>query len=182
MSRPLVEITGFRELQEKLKRLANDRQKRAEILKVLRKVAQGTVRVARQTAPVSKRPHIVSGKRTKKTIQPGALRKSIGVITGRKGQAKDNPTVYVGPRAKGNFDGFYGHFVEYGHNVYASDFKRKRSSSDKARAHNNAGAKSRTTANPFMKETYDTTKGQVTQETVKSVEKVIQKSIDRLSR
>jgi hypothetical protein len=40
------------------------------------------------------KPHKVRGK----LIQPGNL-KAIGAITGKQ----ENPTVYAGPRAKGNF-------------------------------------------------------------------------------
>lgn len=181
MSKSLVQITGFAELQEKLKLLSSDKQKRAEMLKVLRKVASGTVRVARRKAPVAPRKHMVSGKRTKKVIEPGALRKSIGIIQGKKGGARENPTIYVGPRAKGNWDGWYGHFVEYGHNIYNGSFKRKHSASAKARAHNAMGAKSKTASNPFMADTYAETKGQVTAETEKQVARVVQKTIDRLS-
>ena len=176
-SQALTEVTGFAELQRKLMLIANDRRKRSEILKVLRKVASGTVRVARRNAPKSDKPHLISGSRTRRIIQPGNLRKSIGTITGRS----ENPTVYVGPRAKGNNLGFYGHFIEYGHNTYKKGFKRKRSSSAKALRHNMSGVKSRTEANPFMAETYNETKGQVTPETADAVAKVIQKTIDRLS-
>jgi hypothetical protein len=41
------------------------------------------------------KPHKVRGK----LIQPGNLKKAIGAITGKQ----ENPTVYAGPRAKGNF-------------------------------------------------------------------------------
>lgn len=178
MSKQLIEITGFAELQAKLTLIGNDRQKVTEIKKVLRKVAMGTVKVARRKAPVSKRPHTVSGQRTKKVIQPQALSKSIGVINGRD---RVNPTVFAGPRAKGTFDGWYGHFVHDGHNVYAGAFKRKRSTSGKAKAFNALGAKKRTKANPFMDEAYNETKGQVTQEMESQVTKVIQRTIDRYS-
>lgn len=181
MSSSLVEITGFAELQRKLMLLANDKQKRAPMLKVLRKVAQGTVKVAKRKAPVSKKPHLISGKRTRRMVQPKNLSKSIGTITGKKGAAKTNPTIYVGPRTKGVNDGFYGNFVEYGHNIYNKGFKRKRSVSAKAKAHNAAGAKSSTTAIPFMRDTYDQTKGQVTAESEKSVVAFIQKEINKLS-
>ncbi|MCO6149060.1 HK97-gp10 family putative phage morphogenesis protein [Flavobacterium sp. NRK1] len=180
MSKPLIEVTGFKELQQKLMQLADDRQKKSEMVKILRKVAQGTVKAARRNAPESKKAHYQGGNRTKKVIQPGALKKSIGVITGKR--TNGNPVVYVGPRAKGNFDGFYGHFVEYGHNIYRGGFKRKHSASVKAKKHNASGVTSTTKANPFMKKTYTETKGAVTAETEKSVVKYIQKSIDRLSK
>lgn len=178
MSNTLIEVTGFDVLQARIKLLANDKQKRTEILRVLRAVAMGTTRVAKRNAPKSKKPHLISGKRTRQIVQPGNLKKSIGTITGRN---KENPTVYVGPRAKNNNLGFYGHFVEYGHNIYKQGAKRKHSASERARAHNNSIAQSRTAANPYMQKTFDETKGQVTAETADKVAKVVQKTIDRLS-
>lgn len=178
MSKPLIEVQGFDELQAKVKQFANDKQKKQAILPVLRSVAQGTVKAARNEAPKSKKKHVIGGKRTKKTISPGNLKKSIGVITGKRGRSKENPTVYVGPRAKGNFDGFYGGWVEKGHNIYKGGFKRKR----KKGANNGAGVKSRTKAIPFMQRAYQQTKGQVTSEVEKRVAKVIQKQIDKYSK
>jgi HK97 gp10 family phage protein len=169
----LVEISGFRELEAKIKLLSNDKDKKREVIGILRQVANSTVKAAKQTAPVSKKEHKARGRK----IQPGNLKKSIGTIVGRKGQAKDNPTVYVGPRAKGKQDGWYGHFVEYGVNVYNKGFKRKR----KAGA-NNAAAIRRTKANPFMKNAYNQTKGGVTQDAEAKVARFIQKRIDKLSR
>lgn len=176
MSKPLVEITGFKELQAKLVQLADDKSKRTEVLKILRVVAQPTVKAARSNAPISKKPHTVSGSRTKQTIQPGNLKKSLGTITSKS----KNPTILVGPRVKGNFNAFYGAMVEEGHNVYAKGFKRKRSAS--ARLSNNAAAKSRTTGKFYMKKSFELTKGQVTTDAEQRVAKYIQKTIDRLSK
>lgn len=163
---------------EKIKLLADDKSKKQEVLKVLRQVANATVNVARANAPMSKKPHMVSGSRTKKVIQPGALKKSIGTITGKS----ENPTILVGPRAKGTFDGWYGNFVETGHNVYSKGFKRKRTGSSKAQIFNSGGAKKRTKADLFMSRSYDQTKGQVTAEAEKKFAAYIQKQIDRLSK
>lgn len=179
MSRPLMQITGWVELQRKLKQIGDDKTKRAEAVKVLRRVAQPIARMAKQRAPVSDKPHTVSGKRTKKTIQPGNLGKSMGVIVARRSK---NPQVVVGPRAKGNNDGWYGHFVEYGHNIYRPGFKRQHSASSKAKRHNASGAKAKTKAQPFMKQLLNETKGQVVPQAEKAVAKFIQQSINRLSR
>lgn len=173
MSKPLVEITGFSELEKKIKSLANDKDKKREVIAILKQVANSTVAAARQSAPISKKVHTARGKK----IQPGNLKKSIGTIVGRKGQAKENAVVYVGPRAKGKQDGWYGHFVEYGFNVYNKGFKRKR----KAGANNGAAIR-RTKANPFMKKAYDQTKGGVTQDAEVKVARFIQKRIDKLSK
>lgn len=178
MSKPFIEVEGFPELIGKIKLLADDKSKKQEVLKVLRQVASATVSVAKANAPVSRKPHLVSGKRTKKVIQPGALKKSIGTITGKS----NNPTILVGPRAKGSFDGWYGNFVEVGHNVYAKTFKRKKTGTSKAKLSNNAGAKKRTKADLFMARSYEQTKGQVTAEAEKKFAAYIQKQIDRLSK
>jgi Bacteriophage HK97-gp10, putative tail-component len=174
----LFDVQGFPELQRKIQSLANDKDKRKEIIAVLKRSAAPTVSAARAEAPISKKPHTVSGKRTKKVIQPGALRKSIAAIAARRSQ---NPTVVVGPRAKGSNDGFYGAMVEHGHNVYRSGFKRKRSNSAKAKAHNAAGATGTTRADPFMRRTYDKTGAMMSEKTAANLAKFIQKRIDTLS-
>lgn len=169
----LIEVDGFAELQSKLKTLADDKTKKREVIAILRQVANSTVRAARQNAPISNKPHKARGK----TIQPGNLKKSIGVIVGKKGDAKVNPTVYAGPRAKGNNNGWYGHFVEYGINVYNKGFKRKR----KAGANASAAVR-RTKANPFMQRAYQQTGGKVLKESEQRMINFIQKRIDKLSK
>lgn len=172
MSKSIVEITGFRELQKKIIKLSNPKDKRREILTILRNVAKSTVTAARNYAPVSKKSHVARGK----VIESGTLKKSIGTITGRKGRAKENPTVYVGPRAKGKFDGWYGHFVEAGVNVYNTGFKRKRK-----RGANNKAAVRRTKGQFFMKRAYNLTSGKVTKEAEQKTAKFIQRRINKLS-
>lgn len=170
----LVEIQGFNELQQKIKMLSDDRSKKRELIALLRRVAASTVRLAKQNAPVSKKMHVARNKK----INPSNLKKSIGIIIGKKGQAKENPILYVGPRAKGANDGWYGHFVEYGHNVYARGFKRKKR---KKGADNSSFAISRTKANNFMQRTYEQTGGKVSQEAAVKIAAYIQKRIDKLS-
>lgn len=153
MSKQLVEITGFKELQRKIELLGNDRVKRREMLKLLRQASKATVKAARAIAPISKKEHVISGKRSRKVIQPGQLKKSIGNITGK---SKTKAVIYVGPRTKGKVhDGFYGAFVH--------------------------GGTTTQKANPFMDKAYKQTKGAVTEKTERSVTRYIQKQIDRLS-
>lgn len=153
MSKSLVEIEGFEELRRKISLLGNDRLKRREMLKLLRQSSKATVKAARAQAPVSQAQHVISGKRTRKVINPGQLKKSIGNITGR---SKDRPTIYVGPRTKGKrWDGFYGAFVHGG-------TKTQR-------------------PNEFMTRAYRQTRGQVTAETEKQVARYVQKQINKLS-
>ncbi len=174
MAKDVIEIEGFAELQSKIIKLANPKDKKREVIAILKQVASATVRAAKNNAPVSKKAHTAR----KKRINPGNLKKSIGVIVGRKGNAKDNPTVYAGPRAKGNNNGWYGHFVEYGHNVYKKGFKRSR----KKGSNNSGGVTNTTRANRFMQRAYQQTEGKVTQESEQKVAKFIQSRIDKLSK
>jgi HK97 gp10 family phage protein len=157
VSKPLAEIEGFAELLRKIKTLKDDKVKRREVLKILRQVATPTVKAAKSEAPVSKEAHYQGGKRTKKRIEPKNLQRSIGKILGKRGRAKINPVLYVGPRSKGRkYDGWYGGFVHGG------TVKQK--------------------ANPFMERAYKTTKAGVTRDAEAKVARYIQKQIDRLSR
>lgn len=156
MAKSLVEIEGFDRLQAKIQKL-DDRVKRREVLKILGQVANPTVKAARTQAPKSKKPHVQAGSRTYKIIQPGNLKKSIGKIRGKRGSAKVNAVLYVGPRAKGRKnDGWYGAFVH--------------------------GGTKKQTPNPFMDRAYSQTKGRVTADAEDKVKKYLDKQIARLSR
>lgn len=156
MAKSLVEIEGFNVLNAKIRALKDDKTKKKEMLKILGQVANPTVKAARNEAPISNRPHLISGKRTRKLIQPGNLKKSIGKIRGKKGLGKENAVLYVGPRSKGRKnDGWYGMFVAHG-------TKHQE-------------------ANPFMDRAYKQTKGKVTAEAEAKTAKYIQKQIDKLS-
>lgn len=172
MSNLNVEVTGFRELEAKIKALANDKDKKREMLMILRQVAKPTLAASKQTVPVSKKQHLARGKR----INPGNLKKSLGLIQGRKGSAKDNPTIYVGARAKGSFDGWYAHFVHEGVNRYRSGFKRKRT-----KGANEGAAVSRTKGNPFLRKAYNQTQGKVTADAEKRMAAFIQRRINKLA-
>jgi HK97 gp10 family phage protein len=192
MSKLVVEIQGFEQLQAKIKDLANDKDKRREVLNVLRQVAKPTVQAAKSNAPIRKRA-VHYGRPDKtgklKKQEAGNLKKSIGTITGRS----ENPTIYVGARAKGSHDGYYAHFVEKGHRIFnQAKFKitrnavngRFESVSKTARARaNKKGSVStgNTRANPFMKKAYDTTQGGVTEDAESKVAAYIQRRIDKLS-
>jgi hypothetical protein len=176
MAKLIVDVQGFAELERKIKLLANDKDKKREMILILRQVAKPTIAAARQTAPRSKKPHLISGSRSRKIIQPGNLSKSIGDIVGKKGNARINPTVYAGPRVRGTYDGFYGAWVHEGHNIYAKGFKRKR-----VKGANSASAKSRTKPNPFMNRAFAQTQGRVTADAEKRTAAFIQRRINRLS-
>lgn len=172
MSKNIVEITGFKELQRKITLLGNDKDKRRQMLIILRNVAKSTVKAAQSFAPASKKPHAARGG---KIIQPGSLRKSIGNITSK---SKTNPAIFVGPRVKGKHNAYYGAWVETGHNIYKKGFKRNRNGNAKKNA---IGAKSKTEGVYYMKKAYQTTKGQVTADLEKNTAKFIQRRINKLS-
>ena len=170
-----LDVEGFPELVKKIQGLSEDRGKRREILGLLRSTAGATVRAAKANAPISSKRHTAR----KKTISPGNLMKSIGTITGRKGNSAMNPTIYVGPRVRGTNDGWYGNMVEAGHNIYKKGFKRSRKAGS---ARNVSGARKRVEGKFYMRKTYEQTKGQVTAESEKKVARYIQRRIDALSR
>ena len=174
MSKPIIEVEGFEQLQSKIKLLANDKDKRAEILLILRQVARPTLQVAQGLVPVARKSRWVKKAGKKAQTNPGDLKKSLGFITSKS----ENPTILVGPRAKGNFNGWYGHFVHDGVNIYHKNFKRKH----KGNGINNHAAKSRSTGNPFLKNAFAATEGMVTADAEKKVVAFIQRRIDKLSK
>lgn len=169
MSKSAVEISGFKELQDLIKDLADDKNKRRESLVLLRQVAKPTLDVAKQLVPVSKKIHIARGKK----IQPGTLKKSLGNITSKS----KNPTILVGPRAKGKNDGWYGHFVHDGVNIYRKGFKRKHK-----KGANDGAALRRTKGNPYLRKAFESTEGKITKDAEQKFAKFLQRRIDKLSK
>lgn len=163
-----VQVEGFEELKQKIKALANDKDKKKETLLILRQIAKPTLAASRALVPVSSKQHVAR----KKLIQPGTLKKSLGVITGK---SKD-PTVYVGARAKGSQNGWYAHFVHEGVNIYNKGFKRKRK-----KGANMASARKRTQGQPFLKDAYKQTQATVTADAEKRMAAFIQRRITKLS-
>lgn len=168
MSNIKVDVIGFDKLTSQLKQLASDKDKKREVLIILRQISKPTLNAARILAPISKKSHKARGK----IISPGNLRKSIGNITGKQ----ENPTVYVGARAKGSNNGWYAHFVHDGKNIYRSGFKRKR-----VAGANSSGVVRRTQGNPFLTKAYQQTNGTVTADAEKQMIAFIQRRIQRLS-
>lgn len=199
-SRPLVEVIGFQELKAKLMLLSDDKSKKTEILKILRIVAKDTVQAVKKNAPVQASR---SNVRTRRTVLGGSLRQSIGTITGKKGSSRINPTIYVGPRVfKGKKfqrsgrntygDGWYGHMVDQGHDIYKNEKfrqylkkeggRRKSVLSRLTSKYDKGVVQGRVQGKFFMKKGYDQTKGLVLKESESAVAKYMQKQIDRLSR
>lgn len=186
MNRPLVEIEGFEELQANIENLANDKDKRREVLALLRQVAKPTLQAARKYVPINKKKTHYG--RHKKIQPSGNLKKSLGLITSKS----DNPTILVGARVKGGNDGYYAHFVELGHRIYnQATFSITRnasgrfvsvSKSARARANKKGSVSSgNAKANPFMQKAYDSTQGGVTADAESKVAAYIQRRIDKLS-
>lgn len=165
-----IDVIGFDKLTSQLKQLANDKDKKREVLIILRQVAKPTLSTARSLVPISKKSHKARGK----IIAPGNLRKSLGNITGKQ----ENPTIYVGARAKGSNDGWYAHFVHDPVNVYRKGFKRNRrgvGSNDKS------AIAQRWKHTPFLTKAYQQTNGTVTADAEKQMVAFIQRRIQRLS-
>lgn len=156
MSKDFVEITGFKELESKLRSLGSDKIKNREVLKVLGQVANPTVKAVKSLTPVSKKPHIQKrkGQRFGTVITPGTGKRSIGKKTMRRAR---NPTLYVSPRSTKRADGWYlRQFV-----IRGTKYQK---------------------ANTFIDKAYQQTQGRVTKEAEVKVAKYIQKTIDRLSK
>lgn len=155
MSKSLIEIKGFDKLKSKIKSLTNDKVKRREVEKILGQVANPTVKVAKQLAPVSKKPHVQKRKSQSfgTWVMPGTGKKSIGKKTMRRSR---NPTVFVSPRSTRKADGWYlRQFVIRG-------TKRIKS-------------------NAFIDKAYGQTKGLISADAEKRMERYIQKQINKLS-
>jgi hypothetical protein len=155
VSKSLVEIKGFDVLKSKIKSLANDKVKRREVEKILGQIANPTVKVAKQLAPVSKKPHVQKrkGQSFGTWVMPGTGKKSIGKKTMRRSR---NPTVYVSPKSTRKADGWYlRQFVIRGTKKIKS--------------------------NAFIDKAYDQTKGLISADAEKRMERYIQKQINKLS-
>jgi|SRR5690554_3279770 len=163
-----VDVEGFEELIAELKKISNDKSKRSEALIILRQIAKPTLEAARREVPVSKKAHYARSEK----IAPGNLKKSLGNITGKN---KENPTIYVGPRAKRGHKGWYGHFVHDGANVYRKGFKRKR-----VKGANSGAAISRRPGNPYLTRAYSQTQGKVTADAEAKFVKFVQRRLKKL--
>lgn len=189
-----VKVEGFDKLVSKIKKLADDKDKKREFLVILRQVAKPTLETSRQMAPVSKERHFSRGK----FIAPGNLKKSLGLITSKS----ENPTILVGARAKGKFDGWYAHFVHEGHEFFSNGKKKpfvfsanrvrkttvrnkKKESSgrynkSKKTALRKIGKSSKTSPNRFLRNAYEATQSSITIDAEKRFVKFLQRRIDKL--
>jgi hypothetical protein len=110
-------IEGIQEVSREIKSLSNDKMKRREILKVLRRQAKPMMQAMRQNAPESDNVIVVRNE----VYYPGNLKKSIGIKTS---PSKKYPNVLVGPkygRGAKKYDGFYAWWIEYGNGTHQSN-------------------------------------------------------------
>lgn len=155
MSKSLVEIEGFAELEKQIKSLANDKVKKREVLKILGQVANPTVKAVKALTPIGDGLIKLRGNSyARKNYLGGTGKRSIGKKNMRKTK---NAVLYVSPRSTKRADGWY--LRQF---VIRGTKKQK--------------------ANEFIDKAYSQTKGQVTKDAEVKVAKYIQKQINRLSK
>ena len=155
MSKSLIEIEGFAELEKKLKALGNDKVKKREVLKILGQVANPTVKAVKALTPVGDVDIKLRGKTyRRKNYISGTGLESIGKKNMRK---TVNAVLYVSPRSSKRADGWYlRQFV-----IRGTKYQK---------------------ANPFIDKAYSQTSGRVTKDAEVKVAKYIQKQINKLSK
>jgi hypothetical protein len=195
-----VDVEGFDQLTGQIKKLTDDQRKKKEIIAILRRVSKPTLTAAKQFVPVQKS---YSNIKSRRTVRGGGLRQSLGVIVGKKGNSKINPTIYIGPRVfKGKKfkrqgrnvfgDGWYGAMVDQGHDIYRNPTIRSYERKDGSRR---VASLKRVTSKGqqnvvqgrvegafFMSKAHQSTKGTVTKDSESSVAKYFQTRINALSK
>ena len=166
------ELDGFKEVENALKKLPEAMRVKT-LLKAERKAAKPLIKAARNRVPTSKVKRVEWwGK--KRTILPGVLKKSIGMIANRKGRY---PSINVGPRTskgkrKSKWDAWWAHFVEFGTNGFTIGKGKKAGRFIAGQA-----------AQPFMRPAYDETKDKIPEimadELGKEVMKIFNKTIKK---
>lgn len=148
----VTQVEGFAELNQNLKRL-NDRVKRTEVLKLMRKLARPVVLQYRSQLP----------------IKSGTLRRSTAVRTLPSRRTGGNPVLSVAPGKSGRNDGFYKFMVVPKGTKLGS---RRRGS-----------RKGKNTVVPDARDrTLNAVESGVTRSAEKKTAEYVQKQIDRLSR
>lgn len=109
------EIEGWDTVIKAIQELGDDRTKRREVLKILRRQAAPTKRVMTKAAPVEKNNRSIKYHRDNSIVyKAGNLRRSMKIFTGSN---KEYPSVYVGAQAKKpQGSGYYSYFIQYGTN------------------------------------------------------------------
>tara|TARA_R110000751_G_scaffold77905_3_gene157050 strand:- start:180 stop:641 length:462 start_codon:yes stop_codon:yes gene_type:complete len=116
-----IKIEGIEELTKQIMNLSDDKMKRRELLKILRRQAKPLLASIKSKAPVADKPITVKGI----TYKPENLKKSFVTKTGK---SKQYPHVVVKPDSgkTAKYDGWYIHFLAYGTNhIQGDDFIKK---------------------------------------------------------
>jgi HK97 gp10 family phage protein len=114
-----LSVEGMDEVISQIMSISDDRIKRNEILKILRRQAKPILAAVKANTPVADKP-IVG--RNGKIYEPENLKKSMAIKTS---PLKNYPNVLVGPRKgqKAARDGFYAFFIQKGvYGIPANDF------------------------------------------------------------
>jgi len=114
-----LSVEGMDKVISQIISISNDRMKRGEILKILRRQAKPILAAVKSNTPVADGP-IVG--RNGKVYEAGNLKKSMAIKTS---PLKNYPNVLVGPRkgARAVNDGFYAFFIQEGvYGIPKNDF------------------------------------------------------------
>lgn len=153
MGKDLVQIEGFKDLQQMLAKVGDTRTLRRLTIPVLKAAARPTLAAAKSMAPVGTRFRTRrSAGKPAATYAPGNLKRSLGILTVKD---RKNAAIVVAVRAGKNRknDGYYGHMVE--------------------------GGTVNMPAQPFMGPAFRKTRGQVSKSAERKVERVIQTQIHK---
>jgi uncharacterized protein (DUF4415 family) len=119
----IAEFRGFDELNVQLKKL-NDKVKREEVLKILRKMAEPFVEPYKNSLPLGKQGNV----RFDTNYVAGSLRNSVSVKTVPASKTGGNPSVVVRPgkrTTKGvKYDAFYHFMVVRKGSMTSSEIRR----------------------------------------------------------
>lgn len=110
-------IEGIEGITREIKSLSDDRVKRREILKILRRQCKPVLNSLKQNTPVAETAIKIRGV----TYSPGNLKKAMAIKTS---PSKLYPNVLVGPRyGKGakSYDGFYAWWIEFGKGTHENN-------------------------------------------------------------
>lgn len=109
MNLEIKSIDGIQDVQREIQKLADDKMKRREIIKILRRQAKPLLKAIKSNTPIAEKEIQVRDKK----YAPQNLKKSMAIKTS---PMKTYPNVLVGPRQGANkkYDGFYAFFLQYG--------------------------------------------------------------------
>ena len=124
MNLKIESIEGLEGVINEIKLLADDRMKRREIIKILKRQVKPIFAAVRANAPIADKP--IKG-RDGKVYEPQNLKKSFAIWASPQ---KQYVNVLIGPKKgyRAKYDGFYAFFVEEGAgNIPATNFIRNAS-------------------------------------------------------